>query len=493
MDKLLGAMGLTAIAGLIAVGIVGAVISELNKRYVQSQKPVVLWSILATLVLVGGLVTLLENPIRDAWLRASGRLAFDGSRSVGPPVVIGIYPDKAFGPLHRDGLNSAIAKDPSLQVVNLIAPLEAMKTGKADDLLRQLRTQITTRNVVAVVGPPVTEFTGPVIRAVWQTGRKPPVFITSAAPREPVGWDGAGISLFRVNSGVDERIDEFLELANASIAKGVPLSFLVEQSENSGEKLYGQLVFDAIVAKLPLWDEWMAQRKISVTYYTRGDITGERVKSQLDRLTAQPRIIMLLGTGGDYMAVADAFYKAGEPPRAAMLGGWMNAYDAHSKFSSAPYQWNRLFEITDVDIEPSRPRSPDDAHFASLFGELSPAVRDQAFSYDAGIIVADAFRAVRAERRLTGKPVRADGDYLRRMVDRIRRSDRIGVTGPIRFDPKLGQNVAGRGTQSGLMTYAAFDGGGRWSRLGGPGEVVKRALAPPPAPAALAAADRNDR
>jgi hypothetical protein len=478
VGKLLETAGITAFVAAIFAAAVWKIVSELNDRYFKRQNTAVLLVTLASLLFASLLLTLLENPLSRAWQKASGKWAYENSRDRGGPLVIGIYPEEAFGPLHRRGLNFALrGLSNELQVVSLTASLKEMKTntGRASQVLTDLRRIITTKNVVAVVGPSVTEFTGPVINTVELTGRRPPVFITSAAPKEPVGWTSAKIPLFRINSGVDERAKEFVQLARTSIRQGVPLLFLVEQSENSSEKLYGQLVFEGITRDLPEWGEWAEAGKISVIHYTRGDIdsiASTDIEPELDR----PRVVMLLGLGGDYKVLVSSFYKASDRPRLAMLGGWMNAFDVKDLFRNGAYQWQRLFEITDIDLQSRRPFA-DQIAFTRQFGQLTPPIRDQAFSYDAGRIIAKLFREVRQGTDDRSAKPTIDGKFLARLVDRIRNYSGTGVTGPIRFDPLTGQNIGLMDSQRRLMTFAQFDGS-EWKRLSGPAAILMLAKRP---------------
>lgn len=480
MDKIFQTAGITAFAVLIVSAVIWAVINELNARYWKKQTSTVLLGVLGAVVLGSLFLTIFENPLKSAWRRAIG-----GSTSgSGDPVVVGIYPTDGFGPLHQSGLETGIDERSGLRIVSLTATTNDMKTrsAAARNLLDELRNTIVNRNVVAIVGPPVTEFTRPVIETVRDSGKKPPVFITSATPRHAAGWDEAGIPLFRINSGIDERAEEFVALTLRAVAAGLPLIFLIEQNTNSGDKLYGQLLWEEIYRR---WSDaerqqWDDGRRGHRRYYNRGNIEA-LVAGDLDRtVLPNPGLVMLLGLGADYAKLVRAFYKQSDPPRRAMLGGWMSGYEVDGTFRNGSYQWDRLFEITDLGLRPRG--SEQETRFLQRFHSISPAVRDQAFSFDAGRLVSATFQRLHTER---GNPASIDKAFSGELARRLRAFQGHGVTGPIRFDEQ-GQNVGERGAAHDMMTYAQFDGT-VWRPLRDPAELIAKAAAPA-APAAVSAA-----
>jgi hypothetical protein len=191
-----------------------------------------------------------------------------------------------------------------------------------------------------------------------------------------------------------------------------------------------------------------------------------------DGYLARPQLIMLLGVGSDYRAFVEAFYQARHHRRASIIGGWMNAYDAEPAYrQGGPYQWDRMFEITDVSID-GTPDNAETRRFANEFSAVSPALRDQAFSFDAGTVVAQAVeQAAGGPDRLSSLHVNAA--FLRRLTRTIAKDRVYGVTGPIRFNA-VGQNLGSAEQGEGrLLTYVQF-GGPRigWRTLKGPAAIV---------------------
>jgi hypothetical protein len=478
MGALFSAGVVTTLFLAVAGAVIYALIGELNKRFFQVQPVRVLLIMLGTLVLGALLLSMLENPVRSLWLRSTGWLTYQWSDAdAHRPVVIGIYPDEGFGLLHRTGLHTALEEHPEVQPLDLTDSLDRMRANESSELLTRLRETITTRNVIGIVGPPVTEFTEAVIRTVQQSGRHPPLFITSAAPRED-SWSSENWPVYRVNSGADERAAEFAALARTAISNGVPLTFLVEVAPNGQPRSYGELVLDRIRQHLPRWQEWVSSDQIRSVTYSRDRILDE-LRGRADRLFGERRIIMLLGLGGDYETVVRTYYKQSDPPRQALFGGWMNAYRVQSNMATERLQWGRLFEITDIDFPPRR---ATETLRRRLQEDVTPATRDQAFSFDAGTVLMTAYTAVLGARSPTTTSV--NGRFLRNLHQRIGATRTRGATGAIIFDPR-GQNVELAQMRRHGMSYAYFDGQ-RWQAIQSFRGVVARALTPAPAPPAVA-------
>lgn len=432
---------------------------------------VLLWLSLAIVACLAVAVSV-SPPLNAAAAAVVGRAQHAVIAGRGDPIIVGIYPTDAFGPLHRHGLHAALAPYArELRIVDLEAPYADMKADKADMVLAQLRRVLIEENVVAVVGPPVTEFTRSVIDEVERTGLPTPIFVTSATSRHAAGWDETDIPVFRINSGVDERAHEFVTLARASIAAQVPLVFLVETSTNSDERTYGQILFDSITREIPEWSQWVESGLVTRRNFSRGDAVNEVARWNADRFLSRRQIVMLLGVGSDYTALIDGYYRAHQPARVSLLGGWMNAYNTEPAYRTNTYQWDRMFEVTDIHFHTAIERDAA-RRFVREFGTITPALRDQAFSFDAGTAIAHSFlettRESGAERLQTTPAYLSDFSRLFGQ----RRSH--GVTGEIHFNA-FGQNVGD--SESGLMTYAQFDGA-RWRVLDGPIGVLSLLLPP---------------
>lgn len=450
-----------------------AVVGEVLKRRLPHLPMRLLGWVIAIAILGAGILYVFQAPLEKGWQQVQGRATHMVEAPVGDAIVIGIYPKDGFGPAQEKGLKVALERYPGLTVVDLnAATIAEMKEGKAQPVLDELRRHLITRNVVAIVGPSVTEFTWPVIMTIERSGRSPPVFITSAAPRTAIGWGKTTVPLLRINSGVDERVHEFVGLAKQAVTNGVPLTFLVEK-DRSRSKLYGDYVFAALMAE---WPEFagLGYEKVRWFPYRPGWIVEDVSRlTSIDDMLKQRRLVMVFGLGSDYQQLVEQYYKTSDPKRKALLGGWMNAYAIPRDFPAAKRQTRMMFELTDVDLD--GPAAPEAARrdFLQAIGRVTPSVRDEAFAFDAGSLIGERFmEVVKARGVESPADVRVDNAFLAELTRRLKSTQAVGVTGRIEFDAK-GQNIGVRGPEKRLLTYTWLDKG-EWKRLSGPSELLSR-------------------
>ena len=107
------------------------------------------------------------------------------------PLVIGIYPSDGFGPLRRDGLHAILDNySDELIIFDLsYATTQEMKHGQIERIITKLKELLAQDNVLAIVGPPVTEATRRVLETVANSGKKVTIFLESAGPPTAIGWD----------------------------------------------------------------------------------------------------------------------------------------------------------------------------------------------------------------------------------------------------------------------------------------------------------------
>jgi len=373
------------------------------------------------------------------------------------PVVLGIYPNESFGLDQARGLDAAFNDMPQVMVVELSASLDAMKAREAPDLIERLKTYLAERNVVAIVGPSITEFTPQVLEVVEQSGRDPAIVLTTAASRQDIGWDDSDLPLFRVGSGVDERAEQFARLAENTIASGVELVLAYEKNLDPQQTTYGQLFFRRITERLPQWREWSDQNSVRSISYTRGSIMDSFSSPQRRALFDENKMIIVVGLSSDYKDLVQNFYSAGEPPRAALLGGWNTSKAVRDLSAEAAIQYTRLFDMTDVFRSPADTRAlPDSRRFQQEFGELTPALRQEAVAYDSGLVVKQAITQIEGE-------VRAE-----ELVAILRGQRFNGVTGEITFPgegDKWGQNSGTAGGTRPLYNLNYNPSSTNWSEI----------------------------
>ncbi len=384
------------------------------------------------------------------------------------PVVLGIYPEKGFGEDQARGLAAAFEDMPGVTLRELKAPLDAMKGRNAPVLIENLKSYLANQNVVAIVGPSITEFTPEVLDVVEDSGRKPAIVLTTASSRSNIGWDDRQLPLFRVGSGIDERAAQFARLARGMIDDGGEVVLVYEEVPNSSEKTYGQIFFQRIASNMPEWQEWSDQRKVRAIRYTRGSIADSFAAPQRRALLDQDKMIVVVGLSTDFKDMVRAFYKAEDPTRLALLGGW-NTSKAMYELSngvvnretgeSTPaidIQHPRLFDMTDVHRSPAATGAMADLRrFESEFGTLSPTLRQEAVAYDSGLVVKQAIK------RIGEDVIRAED-----LVEIMRGQSFEGVTGQIRF-AEGGQNNGPTGGLSRELYSLQFNlrGDNGWTEI----------------------------
>ena len=313
------------------------------------------------------------------------------------PTVVGIYPSNAFGPDQRNGLHAALESESrDLRLVDLQASLADMKTQNADAVLTRLAELLESGEVSAIVGPPITEFIGQVLDVVEQYPNPPAVFLTTAASRKAVGWDERDLRIFRVGSGVNERAADFAGLARQLIASDLKMTFLVERIANQSHPSYGEVFFNSIADELPEWSSWVDAGQISRIDYDRGEIVERLRESDADALFNEKQLIFMLGIGGDYARMIDAFYTDENPDRSALLASWMTAYALDEPFGKGGYQYRQIVDLSDVGaLTITTNLHPDVQRFIERFGDIRPAMRDLALTYDTGRVIVHALREAR--------------------------------------------------------------------------------------------------
>jgi hypothetical protein len=370
------------------------------------------------------------------------------------PVVLGIYPSDSFGPLQKRGLHLAlegVARD--LTVLDLEATLTDLKTRQAPDMLTALENALRDRNVVAVVGSSITEFTPAILDTIEKSGRKPPVFLTAAGARDVFDWENRNIPIYRIGSGMDERAEQFATVAEDTVRDGRDIIFLVESIPNQAEPTFGEFFFRKISKDLPKWDEWVGENRVEKIVFQRGNIVESLTSINKQDIFDQNKLIIVLGLGSDYKALANEFYSANAPVRKALLGGWMTSFAVDPLYREQPMQFDRLFDMTDIFEQPDE--AVEDrwsSAFEREYGTLSPLLRNEALTFESGLVVYNAFR------RIDGKPT------AEKLTQAIGGRNFTGINGTIRFDD-MGRNL---GPIGGVMplNFIRFDGDSqKWTRI----------------------------
>jgi len=369
------------------------------------------------------------------------------------PRVVIIQPSTEFGTLHLQAVRYALepVAPGAAHIQDCDAPLAELKVGRADVCIEKLKSWLKNEDVVAVVAPAVTEATRAVIKAVDESGLRIPVMVTSAAPRSELFWSGRVVPVYRISSGVDERADELDHLARKFIEAGKNVLLLVEHSINTSTRNYGAQLEGFIRGRdEQFWASKLQSGALARLEYQPGNMAAscEKVRGFA---TSYP-IMFFLGIGGDFRVLVSQCARD-ISPRPKFLG-FMNAYALEEERLSGAKVLDSVFEITDLDL--ARPGSlsatPESANrFVQRFGNVGPAVRDQAFSYDLGLVLAGALTAIRDARR--NNPKLSYKGALEIMDSSIGKTNLIGVTGRLRFGPAPeNTHMQNRATDLNLMS-----------------------------------------
>lgn len=396
----------------------------------------------------------------------------DTGRLAGVPedkaLVLGIYPNEKFGIQQSNGLKASLDGFPQLMVQDLDAPLSAMKGRDAPQVIEDLKLFLEERNVVAIVGPSITEFTPQVLKVIEDSGQRPAIVLTTAGSRADIGWQESDLPIFRVGSGVDERAAQFKELAERAIAQGIGITFLIESpqdggsgggdGDNAGKKTYGELFFERVSAELPRLEEWESDGRVTRRTFVSGQITDAFSSPESAAVLDQNRLIVIMGLSGDFKALAQQHFRADQPARKAVLAGWNNSHQVKAAIETMPLQTDRLIDMTDVfeGMAFTGEKPEEIAQFESLFGPLSPRWRLEAVAFDSGVIVKQAAREIEGE--LTSDA----------LVAVLRSRSFNGVTGRIFFN-STGQNTGDAGGLQGFYSLSydpASDGWREVTNLG---------------------------
>jgi ABC-type branched-subunit amino acid transport system substrate-binding protein len=395
-------------------------------------------------------------------LQFGGFFGGDTGRLAGVPsdkaIVLGIYPNESFGIQQSNGLKASLDGVPALMVQDLDAPLSAMKTRDAPKVIEDLQTFLSQRNVVAIVGPSITEFTPQVLDVIEESGQRPAIILTTAGSRADLGWKDSDLPIFRVGSGVDERAAQFKLLAERAISQGIGVTFLIETNPESEAKTYGELFFDRVSEELgeARLEGWLSDGRVNTRTFIRGSINDAFSTPQQQAILDQNRLIVIMGLSGDFKDLASGRFRADQPARKAILASWNNSHQVQAVSEMTSLQTDRLIDMTDVfesaDYNGDKP--VEIAQFESLFGPISPRWRLEAVAFDSGVIVKQAASEIEGE-------ITADA-----LVAVLRSRSFNGVTGRIFFN-STGQNT---GDAGGLQRFynvsydPATDG---WRDVGG--------------------------
>jgi hypothetical protein len=317
------------------------------------------------------------------------------------PAVLYIYADSEFGMLRKAGFERGSDVLETRQIYHvqyLAASLDRLKKADISQIRDELSSRLKAGTVAAVVAPSITEATRPVIELVRQLNRTVPIILESSIDPVDLNWEQDG-HLFRLSSGVDTRGIEIGHVIVALIRSGRPVAILAEDNPAT----YGGKMLHYAASVSPLIDS------VPVLRYTAGALDRQIASASpthevIRRLSNPNAVIFFLGVGPDMETLLNIAYgNTGAVRGEAKIVGVMNAYKLGPIFEnqSSSIRSHLVYEITDFDFI----FSFDPPKAAVAFGEmvarsqpLTPALRDQAYSYDEAVLLGEAIRSASKAR-----------------------------------------------------------------------------------------------
>ncbi|WP_343307973.1 hypothetical protein AAHN97_12530 [Chitinophaga niabensis] len=368
------------------------------------------------------------------------------------PKVVGIYPKDTFGPDQKKGLHAGLRNaDLAFKVIDLdFLSTSQMKTGDIQPLLDTLQQLIRSENVIAIVGPSVTECTDDILELMLQLKSKIPIFITSAASQDFLKWKkfSNNVHLFRTGSGIDQRADLIANFLKETDITRNSL-FLIE--DNKEHKTFGRMYYEQLVNRSDILSNAIAYRHIDTFYYNLEDFP--RMYKYLNKEISKYECIFILGVGECFTRIIDSFYVPfrykGKLPK---IGGWMNAYSLNNRLGKPETQLynNKIFEITDINLHRALNYdvSPDKhiRNFEKFIGHrLNPGARDIGIAYDAAICISETYQAISdsLERKGTDDFLKLDNKTLNIFAALMKSIPFEGVLSKVRFTNEgINENIS---------------------------------------------------
>jgi hypothetical protein len=353
-----------------------------------------------------------------------------------PKILFITTGDAGYGKLHERGLR-AVLEGTQIDVVPVYEYL-----GKGSDVvpydkddLRRIKAsinkEIKSGQIIGVVGPCLMEVTADIVKTVLDQVPKLPIILESPVTRSDLGY-GTGrpydklkppFPVYRISSGIDERIDHLSKLIFFLIQDEARVTILLEDTP------YAQRLLEGVQGILNDRSDF-PKGKLRTMRLPRGADLGEAKAS-----FSSSDVLFYFGTGSRYIDIAKA--RMNDVTRCFFVG-LMNAWafdGVNVKSGILP----RMLDLEDIQVlSAARPRNAAQRNFESRFGVIGPVVRDELFSFDAGLCLSRAWEDATHSKQEES----TYGDCLvliRKYLER--RSGHDCVSGKVEFPEDGGQNV----------------------------------------------------
>lgn len=446
--------------GLAAAGLASPIPGALSieNSYVKAGGPI---AIFALVVFLPAEAVLWHSPFhKEETAEMKEDLVAEVTNS--KPVLVGIYPSDSFGKGQRSAVQWVGELFPNqVGVVHLELPIAQMKEGDLDPLLDQIAEVIRTRNVLAVIGPSVTETVNPVLDLLEKAGPQIPVFLLSAISAQGFSASARDQPIFRLSAGIDARAQEFSAFIENALEEGTKIHCLVEaRVEPDDPEPYGEQLFDRVVDEMgESWQELRAHNQVVVGRYPHGKI--EDLFPTLRESITQDEVLIHFGVGGDMARLVGTLFVRDPQapfPRARAVG-WMNAWALDSLVRERGVSWQNVFEITDGMItEQGDVLGVPGERFAAKF-PVGPQSRDELYAFDS------AYLAVLAYQMLESRLGTLDPGHYYELTGLLQREIVASLQGAT-FDLASGRvSLRNGGNAQARLVYTQFDPANeRWKR-----------------------------
>ena len=364
------------------------------------------------------------------------------------PKIIGIYPKDIFGVNQKEGLVAAQNDyNNGIDLIHLdFLSYTELKSGRIEKLEDTLDYLLEHENILAIVGPPITESVDEVLNLLFDKNTKIPIFNTSAASKQYLNWPRLiqKLNLFRIGTGTDDRAKSMADFLKKH-SSGIKKTLILLETNPDGEPTYGETFLHELNLASPEFVNYTSSGEIVVEEYSRTDMQtlNDAFRDNYKHFNA----VFLFGVGTPYRWIIDNFYRGAiSPDSLPKFGGYMFGYALNDELESNASNIvnNRVFEITDLDLLATAGLGPSTTQrvFTRGFGELHPGLRDEASYFDVGICINEAYNQLlsRIETPQLSSYPSFTGDAVSELVKILKSTTYDGVSGPINFD-KNGQNT----------------------------------------------------
>lgn len=335
-------------------------------------------------------------------------------------MVTPTIPNNQFGILHRNGLRTSLEETRFGVPYVIGGRLSDFKNNNLTAQLKELEQELAKGDVVSVIAPSVTEATASVIEKVAQLQPEIPVFVESSINWLSLQRFNQQISLFRLSSSLAEKAKNLNRLLKEIQGNGQEVYVYLEEVNNTVS--YGDQLLSKVLSQKNGVVIGPGQR----IRFPFGDPGQPQQTLPLDNPNA---VIVFLGISQDLKRFIGQYYKRTDTTQARLIS-LLSAHMLPKLLQAKAYKSELIFDLTDLDVDNENEIDskllPYYQFYTSKWGQIKPTHRDQAFSFDIGLLLDGAL-----DTFLTADSYQ---DGLENFTKALTTSQRIGITGRIGFE-----------------------------------------------------------